>query len=52
MEVLLASSVSKLFRWAEAIKAMDSKTAQWIAKDAIKELQSREVNARSARKKP
>jgi 3-methyladenine DNA glycosylase AlkD len=39
-------------QWAEVIKAMDSQTAQWIAKDAIKELQGREVNARSARKKP
>ena len=27
-------------QWAEEIKAMDSKTAQWVAKDAIRELQA------------
>ena len=31
--------------WAEAIKGVDSKTAQWIAKDAMKELS--EVTRRS-----
>jgi hypothetical protein len=25
--------------WAEAIKQIDSKAGQWIAKDALKELQ-------------
>jgi len=29
--------------WAEQIRAMDSKTAQWIAKDAMKELLAHEV---------
>jgi len=34
---LLAQAIS----WAEDIKQLDSKTAQWIAKDALKELQSK-----------
>ena len=29
--------------WAEAIKSMDSKAAQWIAKDALKELHARDT---------
>ena len=31
--------------WAEAIKNVDSKSAQWIAKDAMKELQAKGINA-------
>jgi 3-methyladenine DNA glycosylase AlkD len=38
--------------WAEQIRAMDSKTAQWIANDAIKELLAHEVKETAQEKRP
>jgi len=38
--------------WAEQIRAMDSKTAQWIAKDAMKELLAHEVKENTQDERP
>ncbi|MBV9711449.1 MAG: DNA alkylation repair protein [Ktedonobacteraceae bacterium] len=38
--------------WAEQIRAMDSKTAQWIANDAIRELLAHEIKKNAQEEKP
>jgi 3-methyladenine DNA glycosylase AlkD len=38
--------------WAEQIRAIDSKTAQWIAKDALKELHTQEVKKNAFHDRP
>jgi hypothetical protein len=38
-------------QWCEVIGAMDSKAARWIARDAIRELQSKDIITRDSKKK-
>ncbi len=37
-------------QWSEMIGAMDSKTARWIARDAIRELQAKDISTPAPRK--